>query len=534
MMGEHARYNKGQPYETAAGVPMIIRYPNGIIKNKRIDTSYSSPDFVPTILSLMGLKIDPNEFPFQGIDGSAELLSDNPIEKKEQVRFMTDSTQAKWVAATDRQFKLDIGKTAAPYLFDLEKDPDEMKNLYGRGSYKEVTERLQAEIYDALIQYKFSLSDDDVLFFDRPFCYDSTDKIPFLENKVCADLTTNPNNKLCKTNKDLKEVCPNACGECCEDSKGIIWYKKRLFTCATIESARANVKEKACENMSMRRFCPITCKVCKPKPSDSPSISPSSHSPSSSPSEVPSRKPTPSPSDDPTLLPSHSPSLIPSSLPSNNPSDLPSSSPSDIPTTSPSNSPSYIPNSLPSNNPSNLPSSSPSDIPTTSPSNSPTHSPSETPSSRPSDSPSYIPSVGPSFNPSLMPSSSPSGSPTYPPSNTPSNKPSDSPSSSPSIKPSVSPSSSPSVSPTSNPSNKPSYSPTNSPSDKPSDSPSSSPSNTPTKSPSNSPTVYIKKPNLLVISSGEHNFRTLGCYRNMMDEKHSFIWGKFPFPPKSM
>ncbi|MFI3321485.1 MAG: sulfatase-like hydrolase/transferase [Rikenellaceae bacterium] len=34
------------------------------------------------------------------------------------------------------------------------------------------------------------------------------------------------------------------------------------------------------------------------------------------------------------------------------------------------------------------------------------------------------------------------------------------------------------------------------------------------------------KPNLLIIHTDEHNFRTLGCYRNLMDENQAFIWGK--------
>lgn len=33
------------------------------------------------------------------------------------------------------------------------------------------------------------------------------------------------------------------------------------------------------------------------------------------------------------------------------------------------------------------------------------------------------------------------------------------------------------------------------------------------------------KPNLLIIQTDEHNFRTLGCYRNTMSEEQAFIWG---------
>jgi arylsulfatase A-like enzyme len=35
-----------------------------------------------------------------------------------------------------------------------------------------------------------------------------------------------------------------------------------------------------------------------------------------------------------------------------------------------------------------------------------------------------------------------------------------------------------------------------------------------------------KRPNLLVIITDEHNFRTLGCYRGLMSEDQAFVWGK--------
>ena len=34
-----------------------------------------------------------------------------------------------------------------------------------------------------------------------------------------------------------------------------------------------------------------------------------------------------------------------------------------------------------------------------------------------------------------------------------------------------------------------------------------------------------KSPNLLIIMTDEHNIRTLGCYRELMDESQAFVWG---------
>ncbi len=35
-----------------------------------------------------------------------------------------------------------------------------------------------------------------------------------------------------------------------------------------------------------------------------------------------------------------------------------------------------------------------------------------------------------------------------------------------------------------------------------------------------------KRPNLLVVITDEHNFRTLGCYRELMSEDQAYVWGK--------
>ena len=123
MMAEHGRFNKGKPYQSSAGVPFIIRFPGQIKKSKVIETSYTSPDFAPTILSLMG--IDHSDITFQGIDGSDEILNDTEWTVKETVRFMSNTG---WIAAVERHYKLVLAKYDVPWLFDLKEDPNEMIN----------------------------------------------------------------------------------------------------------------------------------------------------------------------------------------------------------------------------------------------------------------------------------------------------------------------------------------------------------------------------------------------------------------------
>jgi Arylsulfatase A and related enzymes len=78
LLMEHGRLNKGSPYKTSAGIPLIIRYPRKIKSGKIIETAYSSVDVAPTILSLLGVK-DTSSATFQGVDGSQELTTSGNV-----------------------------------------------------------------------------------------------------------------------------------------------------------------------------------------------------------------------------------------------------------------------------------------------------------------------------------------------------------------------------------------------------------------------------------------------------------------------
>jgi len=36
----------------------------------------------------------------------------------------------------------------------------------------------------------------------------------------------------------------------------------------------------------------------------------------------------------------------------------------------------------------------------------------------------------------------------------------------------------------------------------------------------------VEKPNILIIYTDEHNFRTLGCYRDLLPDEQAFVWGE--------
>ncbi|QHI39253.1 Arylsulfatase [Kordia antarctica] len=149
MFFEHNRRNKGVPYEASARIPFLIRYPNKIPANKVINTAYTNVDFVPTILSLMNVKTD---IKFHGLDTSVDFTSSEKIINSNRITYYAKSG-GWWVTAVNDRYKLVIDKKEKPYLFDLEKDPDELINFYNDKDYAEIAKMMQTELFKQLKKF---------------------------------------------------------------------------------------------------------------------------------------------------------------------------------------------------------------------------------------------------------------------------------------------------------------------------------------------------------------------------------------------
>ncbi len=192
MMYEHHKMDKGNPYEAACKIPFLIRYPNNIKGGKINRTSYTTCDFAPTILGLMGAEqLDG----VHGIDDSATYLNDEDEVKSDRIIYMTDSPFNSWTAAVDGRYKLVLSCRDTPWLFDLEKDPSELVNRYSDPAYKEIANKLQSELLRQMEEYhepaldlgiKYLLSSDDTNDYLSPYDGKTLKEIIKLE-KVTLD-----------------------------------------------------------------------------------------------------------------------------------------------------------------------------------------------------------------------------------------------------------------------------------------------------------------------------------------------------------
>ena len=147
LCGEHGRLNKGVPYEGSAKVPFVMYFPEKVKAGTVIDNALSCVDFMPTVLSLMGA---PSQKTVQGRDASALFTSGAPADG-EDIAFIRGTHN--WLCAVTHRYKLVYSQQDTPWMFDLQKDPSELNNVFGNPTYKETAARLTRQLMAYCKQY---------------------------------------------------------------------------------------------------------------------------------------------------------------------------------------------------------------------------------------------------------------------------------------------------------------------------------------------------------------------------------------------
>ena len=146
MLGDHYHWRKTYPYEGSTHVPYIVKWPAsyGFGKGQRIDAPVELRDLLPTFLEMAGGTVP------QDMDGQSLLTLMKG--KRDAWRQYIDLEHATcyspdnyWCALTDGKIKY-IWRfhTGEEELFDLEKDPHELKNVVNEETYQPRLLKLRA------------------------------------------------------------------------------------------------------------------------------------------------------------------------------------------------------------------------------------------------------------------------------------------------------------------------------------------------------------------------------------------------------
>jgi len=146
LRGEHHRQNKGVPYEASMRVPFLMHFPGQVKPGTVINEALSSVDFLPTIMALMGQATAGQE---EGRDASALFTTGKAPAEWTDVAFVRGTGERLgWLSVVTDRYKLVYSPVDPPWLFDLERDPDEVINFFEHAGYREVVQNLAKLLRD--------------------------------------------------------------------------------------------------------------------------------------------------------------------------------------------------------------------------------------------------------------------------------------------------------------------------------------------------------------------------------------------------
>lgn len=156
-LGEHGWFDKRFMYEESFRTPLLIRYPKQIKPASVNSNLVQNIDFAPTVLDVAGIEI-PQEI--QGVSLRPLWSQENPPWRDALYYHYYEypgihMVKRHYGVRTERYkliyFYYDI---EAWELYDLEKDPQELTNLYGHPDYKELQAIMHQKLDELRIQYQ--------------------------------------------------------------------------------------------------------------------------------------------------------------------------------------------------------------------------------------------------------------------------------------------------------------------------------------------------------------------------------------------
>lgn len=162
-MGEHGWFDKRFIYEESLRTPLVMRFPKNYSRKGDIGEMVQNIDLAPTFLELAGADVPED---IHGVSLLPLFRGEHPADWRKSLYYHFYEYPAEHMVMRHFGVRTERYKLAHFYndedffeLYDLETDPHEMNNLYGKEGYEEITDSLKAELYRLQEQY-----DDPVRF----------------------------------------------------------------------------------------------------------------------------------------------------------------------------------------------------------------------------------------------------------------------------------------------------------------------------------------------------------------------------------
>jgi arylsulfatase A-like enzyme len=150
FLGDHNWFDKRFMYEESLRMPFLVRWPKHIKAGTANDKMILNVDFAPTLLEAAGLKV-PSDMQGRSI---LPLLRGQPPKDWRTAMYyryyhypQDHRVQPHYGLRTTRYKLVYFNKINQWELFDLQKDPCELKNLYADPAYTGIVETLKEQMY---------------------------------------------------------------------------------------------------------------------------------------------------------------------------------------------------------------------------------------------------------------------------------------------------------------------------------------------------------------------------------------------------
>ncbi len=160
FLGEHGWFDKRFMYEECQRMPLLVRYPKAIKAGTVSDALCMNVDFAPTFLDYAGVEA-PSDIQGTSLRPVIENDGEAPADWREAVyyhyyEYPAEHAVKRHYGVRDKRYKLihfynDIDQWE---LYDLQNDPHELNNIYGRPGTEKLTRRMQKELDNLQIQYE--------------------------------------------------------------------------------------------------------------------------------------------------------------------------------------------------------------------------------------------------------------------------------------------------------------------------------------------------------------------------------------------
>lgn len=162
FLGEHGWYDKRFMYEPSLAIPLVMKYPSKIKPGSVNDNLVQNLDLAPTMLAAAGVKVpvDMQGMPLNGLfAGQVKAKWRDKLYYHFYENKGSHSVQKHIGIRTDRYKLIYFYDIRQWELYDLQKDPNEMKNLYHNGEYKKLSEDLKNQLKELIRSYDDTLPD---------------------------------------------------------------------------------------------------------------------------------------------------------------------------------------------------------------------------------------------------------------------------------------------------------------------------------------------------------------------------------------